>query len=102
VEDGNVGGCLEMSGFVGHIGFSPPLSRRFSRLGESIGKASSMNWISWLSLCAVVSIEKSISPYTRVQRVKGLDVFGKNSRGIIFGGASQQGFANWAGIPSIG
>jgi hypothetical protein len=34
---------------------------------------------------ARVSIEKSISPYTRVQRVKGLDVFCENLRRIILG-----------------
>jgi hypothetical protein len=36
--------------------------------------------------------EKNISLYTRVQRVKGLDVFRENLRGIILGRADSQGF----------
>jgi hypothetical protein len=36
--------------------------------------------------------KKRISSYTRGRRVKVLDVFWGNPRGIIFGGVSQQGF----------
>ncbi len=53
-----------------------------------------MNWISWPCFCASVLIEKDISPYIRVQRVKVLDVFCGNPRGIIFGRSKSARFWN--------
>jgi hypothetical protein len=43
-------------------------------------------------------MEKSVALYTRVQRVKVLDVFRENLRRIIFGIANQQGFGIGRGV----
>jgi hypothetical protein len=53
------------------------------------GQARRLKVEGWASLG-----EKSVSLYTRVQRVKGLDVFRENLQRIILGKASQQGFVN--------